>query len=369
MKFRFLMRITHLSCVFAFVIFFFAGCQKDHIREKTSSTNNGTDTSYTSGVFVVNEGNFNWANASVTFIDPINNKVYQDIYSDKNNGHKLGDVAESMSISNNKGYIVVNNSNKVEVVSATTFSSITSIDGFNEPRFILLYNGQKAYVSNLQKNISIIDLNTNKVVNNISVSGWTEGLASYGHYIFTTCLGDYNQPSSKRNPRILVINAEKDMIVDSIKTGIDPTGIVKDKKNKIWVLCTGGYDYTETPRLMRIDAEMRTVEKVFTLPSTGYPSRLTINNNGDTLYFLFNGVYQMPVSSEAVPSKPLISADGRNLYGLGIDPATGNIFVSDAKDYVQNGKVYQYNQNNGKCIHSYDAGRIPGSFCFTNSSR
>jgi hypothetical protein len=51
-------------------------------------------------------------------------------------------------------------------------------------------------------------------------------------------------------------------------------------------------------------------------------------------------------------------------YGLDIDPVTGNIFVSDAVDYVQNGWVYKYNQVNAALLNRYSAGLIPGSFCF-----
>jgi hypothetical protein len=119
---------------------------------------------------------------------------------------------------------------------------------------------------------------------------------------------------------------------------------------------------------MRINSELRIVEKVFAFPnSEGVPSRLTINNSGDTLYFIKGGVMQVPVNSNELPSQPLISSDGRLLYGLAIDPNTGHIFVSDAKDYVQNGTAYEYNIN-GSLVRQFTAGRIPGSFCFTKKN-
>jgi hypothetical protein len=92
-----------------------------------------------------------------------------------------------------------------------------------------------------------------------------------------------------------------------------------------------------------------------------------MNPTGDTIYFLKGGVYQMPVTSSALPGQPLINADGRLFYGLNIHPTTGRIYVSDAKDYVQNGTAYQYNVL-GNIVKQYNTGRIPGSFCFTQNS-
>jgi hypothetical protein len=77
----------------------------------------------------------------------------------------------------------------------------------------------------------------------------------------------------------------------------------------------------------------------------------------------------MPVSSTSLPSNPIIPSNGHSFYGLAIHPGTGNVFVTDAVDFVQNGWVYQYNQVTGEIIKSYRAGRIPGSFCFTTSSK
>jgi len=105
-------------------------------------------------------------------------------------------------------------------------------------------------------------------------------------------------------------------------------------------------------------------EKVFTFTDINdVPSRLAINSGGDTLYFLNNGVFQMPVTSSAIPEIAFIPSAGL-FYGLGIDPVNGNIFVSDAVDFVQNGWVYRYDQTTGALLNSYSVETIPGSFCF-----
>jgi hypothetical protein len=222
----------------------------------------------------------------------------------------------------------------------------------------------------MQRNITVIDLPTLSIKKSISTIGWTESLILFNNYLFVSSIGIENEASSQRNARILVIDIKSDQIVDSIKTGKEPIGMVMDKKEKIWVLCTGGYDHFEPPTLVRIDPSLHAVEKTFSFPnSNATPSRLCINAQKDTLYFLNNGVYQMPVSSTTIPSSPFIPANDHLFYGLGIQPTDGNIFVSDAKDYVQNGVVYQYDQVTGSLLNTFSAGRIPGSFCFTSESK
>lgn len=345
-----------------------SACSKAPVREIIIDPTDTTKVaSYENGIFVVNEGNFNWGNASVTFLDNTNNTVIQDIFT-KSNNRSLGDVAESMTISGNLGYLLINNSNRIEVVTLKDFKSVSTISGLHSPRYLQLVDSNKAYATNLQNYISVIDLKTNTVSGTIQTSSWTENLIKYDKYMMVSSIGKFNEPTAVRKAQILIIDTETDVIVDSIQSGKEPIGIVIDKKQKVWVLCSGGYDNFEAPSLIRINPELRVIEKIFTFPDPQHvPSRLCMNPTGDTIYYLNDGVYQMPVTSTALPSQPLIRQDGRLFYGLNIHPVTGRIYVSDAKDYVQNGTAYQYSVS-GELIKQYETGRIPGSFCFTKNS-
>jgi hypothetical protein len=354
------------------VILSIVSCGKKNLVEKPVDP--GPDdtipapVSFKNGIFIVNEGNFNWGNASISFINASDYLVNQNVFQEANN-RSLGDVAESMKVLNNKGFIVVNNSNTVEVVSLEDFKSIASIKGFNSPRNIEFIDSTKAYVTNMLGDISVVSLQTFTITKTIQIHDWTESLLKYDDYVFVTCVGSYNEPNSKRKSKIAIISTKDDRIIDSISTGKEPLAIVIDKKLKIWVLCTGGFDGYEAPTLLRLDPDLRMVEKEFAfVQGVDSPSRLCINPSGDTLYFLNNGVFQMPVNSSSLPSEPLIAPAGRLFYGLGISP-NGNVFVSDAVDYVQNGWAYQFNQSTGALIKSYKAGRIPGYFCFTGTIR
>ena len=364
--------IRNLIILLGFIIVL-SGCEKNilehYVPPDPDPDPDTTLKSFENGIFIINEGNFNWGNASVSFIDKTDYTVEQDIFQQAND-RTLGDVAQSMKVFNNMGFIVVNNSNSVEVVSLKDFKSIATITGFNSPRQIEIIDSTKAYVTNMLKDIAVVDLKKFTITKTIKLSDWTESMIRFNDYIFVTNIGSYNSPNSKRKAKIQIISTTDDQIVDSIITGKEPVSILVDRKEKMWVLCTGGFDNYEPPTLLRIDPVLKMVEKTFTFEQgAGTPSRLCMNPTGDTLYYLNNGLYSMPVSAADLPSQPLIPSDGHLFYGLGINPENGNIFISDAVDYVQNGWIYQYNQSDGKLIRTFPAGRIPGSFCFSGSVR
>jgi len=348
---------------------FFTSCSKTPIRETTIDPppdTTVTPITYKNGIFVVNEGNFNWGNASVSFIDYNTNNVIQDIFK-KSNQRGLGDVAQCMIRFKDYGLIVVNNSNRIEVVTLKDFKSFTSISGFYSPRYLDIIDSTKAYVTSLKKNIAVIDLATFTITKEIPTSTWTEVLTKFDQYMFVTSIGNFNESNAKRKAQVFIIDTKNDVIVDSMMTGKEPLGIVMDKKQKIWILCTGGYDFYESPSLIRLDPILRIVEKVFTFPNDGnLPNKLCINATRDTIYFIKDGVYQMPVTASDLPSQPFIPSNGRLLYGLSIHPINGSIYVSDVLDYIQDGTIYQYNSSTGTLLNTYKVGRIPSSFCFTN---
>lgn len=350
------------------LIFSIVSCNKSPIRIVNPHNQNPTDSTFENGIFVVNEGGYLHGNASITFINS-KGTVDQDLYGSENNGRSLGDVAESMQSSKDSGFIVVNNSDKIVVVSLKNFKSVKSINDGNSPRFMAIVDSTKAYVTNMHDDISVINLSTLEIEKSIHTGTWTESLIKFNNYMFVSSLGVMKEATSDRDANVLVINVKSDQIVDSIKTGKEPSSMVIDKKDKIWVLCTGGYDHYEAPTIVRIDPTLMIVDKTFSfLNPNDYPSRLCINATRDTLYFLDNGIYQMPVSMTTIPSSPFIPANGHNYYGLGIHPVSGNIFVTDAKDYASQGTIYQYNQTTGSMMKTYPGGIIPGSFCFITGS-
>lgn len=305
------------------------------------------------GVYVINEGNFQWANASVSHFDPATGAVVEDLYQPAN-GEALGDVLQSMTPHGGKAYLVVNNSGKVVVVDPNTFETTGTITGFVSPRHFLPVSASKGYVSDLQSgNISVVDLGANTITATIRCPGWTEAMVHTGDQVFVT-----NQ--SRRY--VYVIDTSTDALVDSIPVSRGGNSMVQDANGRIWLACTGGGG--TVPAIHRIHPETRTVEVTFAL-ATGVdsPWRLVINAEGTVIYYLNNGVYRMDITMDVLPTTPFISGEGRNFYGVGVDPATSEVYVADALDYTQRGLVLRFTST-GDARGNFHAGRIPSGFVF-----
>ncbi|MFN6943866.1 MAG: YncE family protein [Cytophagaceae bacterium] len=345
--------MKYLYILFVLTGIFFLSCRKDTPDEAVSE--NVPTIKPLGGVFITNEGNLNWGNASVSYYSFEEQKVTEDIYKAANN-RPLGDVCQSMTIESGKAYAVVNNSNKVEIIDPVSFKSEGTIRGLTSPRYFLPINNKKAYVSDLYSNaVSVVNLDSKSKTKDISCPGWTEQMVLVSNQAFVT---------NMRKEFIYIINTEEDKIVDSIKVGFSPNSILQDKNGKLWVLSSGSRDRNIPASLSKINPQNKTVEKTINFPDASRGAgKLTINGTLDTLYFLSRGVYQMPILQENIPPMPLVETGDAIFYGLGIHPQNGHIYVSDAIDYVQKGVVYRY-KNDGTLIDSFNAGIIPGNFYF-----
>lgn len=325
----------------------------------------------TSGIFIINEGNFMYGNASLTYYDPETREVVEDLFFNTN-GIPLGDVALSMVIRGNLGYVVVNNSGRIYIFNTSTFEAEGKITGLTSPRYIHFINDNKAYVTDLYaRSIAVVDPATREVTGAIPVSNnnnefyqhATEQMVQYDKYIYTNCWSYDNQ--------ILVIDSESDQVIDSIEVRKQPNSMVLDIFNALWVMCDGGVEGSsygaEAPGLLRIGPGETEAQVILSFSPGQRPSELKINGRGDTLYFINEDVFRYPVNGSAGPELIIQSPYEANgpygFYGLGVDPVNSEIYVADAIDFVQRGVVYRYSSE-GVPVDTIRAGIAPGEFCF-----
>lgn len=322
------------------------------------------------GIFICNEGNFTYGNASLSYFDLTENKMYNDVFSEVNN-FPLGDVAQSITIFENKAYISVNNSGKVYIIDKSTFKYIAEISGLTSPRNIYIKNSEKAYISDLYSpNITIFNPSTYEIKDYINLGCCSEQFIEYQDYLYVL--------SWSFNNKIFKINSN-DEIIDSLEVAYQPNSFVIDKNNILWVLSDGGNEGDENqtiPALTKVSLlnfEIDTVLYFNTINTS--PSHLCINSEKNTIYYLNNswgsnsdansGIYKFSIDDSEIPENPFITQDDNNLYSFILNPETSEIFVSDALSFSENGKILRYSST-GQLISEYEAGIIPGNFCLTN---
>lgn len=316
------------------------------------------------GLFVVNEGNFNGGNASLTYYDPTARTAQQEVFR-RANGMLLGDTAQSMTVHDGTGWVVVNNSGVIYAIDLATFRIKGRIEGFTSPRYIHFLPDGRAYVTQLwDRRICIVDPATYRITGYIDTPQQvgkesTEQMVQVGQYVFVNCWS-YNN-------RILVIDTQTDTICDQIEVGVQPTSLVADRDGMLWTATDGGYEGNpvghEPAALYRIDPGQRRAEKIWEFGPDEQCSELQINGAGDTLYFIKDDIWQVRIDADRFPVRPFIRAQGTIYYGLTVDPLTSEVYVADAIDYQQQGVVYRYSTT-GELLDRFYAGIIPGAFCW-----
>lgn len=317
------------------------------------------------GLFILNEGNFQYGNASLTYYDPETKQAENELFR-RANGFRLGDVAQSMTVRDGIGWIVVNNSHVIFAIDLVTCREVGRITDLTSPRYIHFLSDEKAYVTQLWDNrIFIVDPKRFEITGCIECprmtmeSGSTEQMVQYGRYLFVTCWSYQN--------RILKIDTETDTVVDELTVGIQPASLVLDCYGKLWTLTDGGYEGSpygrEAPALWRIDPERFAVEQEFRFRLGDTPSELQLNGAKDRLYWIDDDVWQMEVTARRAPVQPLLASRGTKYYGLTVDPVRGDLYVADAIDYQQQGIVYRHAAD-GELLDQFYAGVTPGAFCW-----
>ena len=304
-------------------------------------------------VLIGNEGNFGSGNASVSLYDPASGTVVDDIYKTQN-GTAMGDVLQSMAVYNKRYFFVMNNSSRILVTDAA-YKQLGVISGLPSPRYFLPVSNQKAYVSDFKANaIHVVDLNTFQKTGSIPMSGWSEQLLMFYNKVYVCNL---------RRNYAYIINALNDTKSDSIHTGPNANGLVRDRYDKIWILCAGDSSLGAKAKLIRYNPYQSEIEASFPLPESYGASHLCLNAGGDTLYFLQKHLYRVPVTTTAVPAHPFVSAGSRNFYAMAVSGSDGLVYVADALDYVQKSVIYVYSPS-GELKSTFKAGINSGSFYF-----
>ncbi len=303
-------------------------------------------------VLVLNEGNFQWGNASITRYDQQSGKVIAERLFEQTNGFAVGDVLQSATRIDDLLYLVVNNSGLIHICDAKTYVHRSSIKGLRSPRFItqLKSNPNYALISDLYlDSISLIDLRSEQVEKRIAIPGWTEGLLSYNGICYV---------SNKQSRSIYLIDESTLNLTDSIAVGLGSFDLELDQQQHLWVACKGDNVDLQPGSLYEVDPSTGNVidSYPFDKPIAAY----AYNSTWDQHFIISDQLYRLNKGTRSFETFGDLGTN-RVLYGLAADQDA--LWVSDAKDYIQNGEVYLLDQN-GQTIGQFTAGKIPGGFLF-----
>jgi len=326
----------------------------------------------TNSVFVINEGAYGSPTGTVSLFDIASAKVTGlDIFQAANGRPLLSDVTQSMTVVGEHGYIVANNSNKIEVVALPSFKSVATIStGLKLPRYLVAASADKAYVSEWVTptyptpgpgRVSIINLKTNTVTGTIAVGKAPEEMLLANGKLFVT--------NSEENT-VTVINTTTDAVETTLTVGPAPASLILDNNGRVWVLGNGVTNYADPALSSKgslsdfAPTAPYTVRKRDFGTDLGYLARLRTNGTHDLLYVKTDGaILRLTPSDATLPTTPYLTRKSSDIYGLNIDPNDNTVYVGVAPTFSGPGKFIRYNAA-GKALDSAAVGIGPNGFIF-----
>lgn len=331
-----------------------AGCRKDEGNENIGEPASPSG----EGMVVACEGSFNQNNASLHLITPegsVSNQVFQTA-----NGAAPGDVLQSYRIFGERGYLVLNNSQKVEVINPQNFELTATITGCDYPRDVLVV-GNQGFISNGSTTGELLTFNpeNSTITGSISVGNGPEQLAYNGTYVYVANSGGWGFDNT-----VSVIDPNVGDVVATVTVGDRPVALAVDAQNNVWVLCSGAIEYDENwnvvnetdARLIRIDGNQHDIIADTQVGENGdHPGFMAIHAAQNKIYIVNGGLLTADVNSGIISAGPVESG---NFRAVGLDPESAEIYLSSAPDYVSNDQVYVYSSS-GVLRNTFEVGIAP----------
>ncbi len=318
---------------------FVPGCKKDEASPPP------VPPKVTTGVFVLNQGLYGANNTNLTYYD-FNSAAPTTDFFKQVNGFGLGDTGSDFVSYGGKMYIVINNSGYVAVANSVTAKFVDTISfknaGVNRgPENIVAGEG-KVFVSSTDGTVAVIDTATLTITKFIKVGSNPAQMVIAGDKIYVSNTGGFS-PSYDSTVSVIPLNSLIE--TGKITVGINPGSIATDNTGNIYVACTGNYG-TVAPSLVKVDISTnKIVKSVDSAVGTVRYYNSALITTGGYLGAAKVGILN-PADLSAVRSAFITDGTAvQNPYGLDVDPATGDVYVGDAKDYVSSGQVYCFDKN------------------------
>ena len=331
------------------------------------------------GMYLLNEGNMGSNKADIDYLDYRTAVYARGIYAEKNPNvvKELGDVGNDIQVYDGRLFAVINCSHKVEVMDAYTARRITQIDIPN-CRYIRFAKG-KAYVSAYVGPVAIdpnaqlgavyeVDTASLAVTRKVTVGYQPDELEVLGEYLYVANSGGYRAPDYDSTVSVVEIYGMKQ--IQNLHR------IRKDRYGKLWVTSRGDYN-TIPSRLYVLDRKDKNSKEMVVKDTLDIPcSEMYIQ--GDSLYFysvewnkqterntVTYGIIDVR-TGQLVTDHFITDGTEQDIvipYGICVHPTTGDIYVTDAKNYVSSGVLHCYDRH-GKKKWSVRTGDIPAHMAF-----
>lgn len=292
------------------------------------------DEKYLNGFFITNEGNFTKANASVSYLSTDFSTFTEDVFK-TSNGRTIGDVAQSVVITDKYAYVVVNNSNTIEVVNKKTFKTVYTItQGLNSPRYAVI-NNNKLYVTSLNDaSVAVYNAETFAFIKTIELNFTAEKIVATKDYVYAANnfysggkLVEVIDPKTDTNP--------SDISFENAIEGISTNG------EFVYVLEAND----TSSKISKVNGTV----SLNTIAITQANARNLVSDGSNLYYTASTGIFRLNNSLASSGTK-LFDVNSGDKYSVlyGFNVINGTVFTSDAKGFTDKSLITIYKEDGTK---------------------
>lgn len=335
------------------------------------------------GMYVLCEGNMGSNKCTVDYLDLTTGQYSRNIYSERNPSTvmELGDVGNDIKVYGSRMWMVINCSDKVEVVDAKTCRRIGQVDIPNCRNVV--FNDRYAYVSSYVGPVDLsagaqigmvykVDTLTLQTVATVEVGYQPEELVIVGEKLYVANSGGYIAPQYDRTVSVVDLPTMR----EERKIDVAPNlhRCRADRYEQLWVSSRGDYD--KNPSCI-----MWMQKNAYGKMEVGGRLDVAVSDMcivGDSLYYYgseWNEEAQrntvnygiINVRTHEVLKTTLFGAKEiaamRMPYGIIVNPENKDFYLMDAKNYVSSGELLHFKKD-GTFDWKVRTGDIPGHGCF-----
>lgn len=334
-----------------------------------------------SGIYLVNQGNQGSNKARLDFLNFHNGFYIRDVFTEYNPEvvKGLGDTGNDVQVYKGKVFVVVNGSHKVEIMDAYSMKRLAQVDVPN-CRFIA-FDGNCAYVTSYvakdeeslktQKGaLYCIDLDTYKVTGQVTVGYQPEQLVIRDGKAYVANSGGY---VAGNDNTVSVVDLKSMKVEYNIEVAVNLELMLVDAEGTIWVSSRGNYvDVSSTLNYLVKKGDKYELGGSVNVPVSSMALA------GDKIYVI--GTTYNPTTWKPTTTYNIVNVKTRELesgsfitdgtesdittaFTVTVNPGNGDIYVTDAKDYVSSGTLHCYT-GSGKHKWSVRTGDIPARIAF-----
>lgn len=330
--------------------------------------------------FLLNEGGWGHNKCTLDYYDALTGTYVRNIFAEANPGvvNELGDVGNDLQIYDGKLWAVINNSHLVEVMDVATAKHVAQlsipncryITFLDRYAYVTSYAGPAQVDPNAQLGyVARIDIDRMQIVDTCIVGYQPDDMIICDNYLYVANSGGYR---SDYDNTISVINLATFSVVDTIEVAFNLYRLEKDSRGYIWASSRGDY-YGQNSKTYIIDPRVNMVCDSLDIPNSGMAIA------GDSLYVYSaewnyvtnestNTYYLVNTLTREVAAHHFIS-DGaeqqiHSPYGIAVNPNTRDVYIADAVDYVNPGRLYCFSAEGVK-KGEVRTGDFPAHFAFT----